>query len=194
MQLNKIAEIISEIFGPHLWMPLLLVALTFNTGLNLEQIKIVFPSLFFSLILIPFVYLHLALKLGWVSHWDLPKKEERRAIFILLIVCSLVSFVVVNTYATLLFRDIFMMFLILGLISAVITFFWKISIHMLLDTMGTLILNYLFDWQLLFLFILIPLVAWARFKLKRHTISQIVAGFSLSLIVFFSTMKYFHYL
>lgn len=190
----KFAEIISEVFGPHLWMPLILVVVTFNTGLSLEQIKIMFPSLFFSLILIPFVYLHLALRMGWVSHWDLPKKEERRAIFILVIVCSLVSLVFVENYASELFKDIFVTMLMLGFISALITFFWKISIHMILDTMGTLILNFLFDWQLLFLFVLIPVVAWARYKLKRHTPLQLLSGFLLSTVVFFSAMRYFQHI
>jgi hypothetical protein len=191
---SKLAELISEIFGPHLWMPVLLFLLIFRTGLSSQQITVLLPSLLFLLIFIPFFYLHLALRMGWVSHWDLPKKEERRGIMIIFVICALLSFVLINNYGTPLFGNLFVIFLGLGFLISLITVFWKISLHMVLDTTGILLINYLFNWQFLFLFVLIPVVDWARLRLKRHTPLQILAGTLLSILVFFSGLSYFNYL
>lgn len=190
----KIAEIISEVFGPHVWMPVLLLALIFRTGQSTDQIVILLPTLFFLLLFIPFFYLHLALKLGWVSHWDLPRKEERRVIFIIFIICSILAFNVVNNVGSVMFRNLFVIFLILGFLVSIITYFWKISIHMILDTLGVLLLNFLLGLKLWPLIVLIPIVGWARYILKRHTFKQILAGFLLASIVFFLGLRYFSYI
>lgn len=188
----KIAELISEIFGPHLWMPVLLVLLLLRTGLSSEQLSILLPGLVAFLLVVPFTYLHLALNLGWVSKWDLPKKEERRPIIAIFIICSIISLFLVNQFGTKTLLDLFVLLLTIGFIASVITIFWKISIHMVLDTTGVLVTNLLFGWHLWPLFILIPIVAWARFKLKRHTLLQILAGVLLSIIIFSAGIKYFN--
>ncbi|MBI2593968.1 hypothetical protein HYW44_04995 [Candidatus Daviesbacteria bacterium] len=192
MSLNKLAELISEIFGPHLWMPILLVLLLLRTGLNSEQLSILLPGLIILLLVIPFTYLHLALKLGWVSKWDLPEKKERRPIIVIFIACSIVSLFLVKQFGTKMFLDLFILLLTIGFLASVITVFWKISIHMVLDTTGVLVANLLFDWQLWPLFILIPIVAWARLKLKRHTLPQLVAGVLLSVVIFSTGLKFFN--
>lgn len=189
----KIAELISEIIGPHLWMPILLLLLVFHTGLSLDQLAVLLPSLAILLIVIPFTYLHVALRLGWVSKWDLPKKEERRPIMMIFLVCSLISLVLAKRFGTEMFFDLFILVLITGFIASVITVFWKISIHMVLDTTGVLITNFLLGWHFWPLFLLIPVVAWARLKLKRHTPAQIAAGIILSSGIFFGGLKYFAY-
>ena len=194
MSANKLAELISEIIGPHLWMPILLLLLVFCTGLSLEQLKILLPSLAILLLVIPFTYLHVALRLGWVSKWDLPKKEERRPIMLIFFFCSLISLVLAKKFGSDLFFDLFSLILTTGFITSLITLFWKISIHMVLDTTGVLVANFLLGWQFWPLFLLIPVVAWARLKLKRHTPAQITAGIILSSAIFFSGIKYFGYL
>lgn len=190
---NKFAELISEIIGPHLWMPILLLLLAFRTGLSFDQLSILLPSLAILLIVIPFTYLHVALRLGWVSKWDLPKKEERRPIMLIFFICSIISLVLVKTFGTSMLFELFVLVLLIGFITSLITFFWKISIHMVLDTTGVLITNFLLGLNFWPLFLLIPVVAWARLKLKRHTPAQIAAGIVLSVGIFFAGIKYFGY-
>ena len=193
MSSTRLAEIISEIIGPHLWMPILLLLLTFKTGLDLEQLKILLPALLILLIVIPFTYLHVALRLGWVSKWDLPKRQERRPMMLIFFVCSLISLGLVREFGTEMFFDLFILLLATGFITSLITFFWKISIHMVLDTTGILITNFLLGWQFWPLFLMIPVVAWARLKLKRHTPAQIGSGIILSVGIFFTGIKYLGY-
>lgn len=173
---------------------MLLFLLIFKTGLSGDQIRLLLPSLFFLLVFIPFFYLHLALRMGWVSHWDLPKKEERRTIMVIFVISSILSFVLVSQYGTKLLADLFTILLITGFLISLITFFWKISIHMVLDTTGILMLNFLLGWHFWPLAVLIPVVGWARYKLKRHTPMQILSGTILSAVVFIAALRYFNYL
>ncbi len=192
MSLNKLAELISEIFGPHLWMPILLMLLLLRTGLNSEQLSILLPSLGTLLLVIPFTYLHLALKIGWISKWDIPKKEERRPIIAIFIICSIISLFLVKQFGTKMFLDLFILLLTTGFVASAITLFWKISIHMVLDTSGVLVMNLLLGPEFWPLFILIPIVAWARLKLRRHTLFQLIAGVLLSIIIFYAGTRYFN--
>lgn len=192
MDTKKVAELISEIFGPHLWMPILLLLLLLKTGLNAHQLSVLLPSLVILLLVIPFTYLHLALQMGWISKWDIPKKEERRPLIVIIVLCSIISLILVKHLGTALILDLFILILTTGFIAAVITLFWKISIHMVLDTTGVLIINLLLGWHYWPLFILIPIVGWARFKLKRHTLAQIIAGVILSVTIFSAGVKYFN--
>ncbi|MBI4175133.1 hypothetical protein HY523_00785 [Candidatus Berkelbacteria bacterium] len=72
-------------------------------------------------------------------------------------------------------------FLLLGMAVTVITLLWKISLHMLgVTTLATIVLVLVGPawWPIS---LLIPVIAWARLTLQRHTIWQVVAGFSLGL-------------
>lgn len=192
MSLSRLAEIISEVFGPHLWMPVLMVLLLFRTGLSNDQLAVLVPSLITLLLIIPFVYLHIALKMGWISKWDIPKKEERRPIIAIFIICSIISLFLVKQFGSKMFLDLFILLLTTGFVASAITLFWKISIHMVLDTSGVLVMNLLLGSEFWPLFILIPVVAWARLKLKRHTFFQILAGVLLSVVIFTAGIKYFN--
>lgn len=192
MSTSRFAELISEIFGPHFWMPVLIILLLVRTGLNNNQLTVLLPSLITLLLLVPFLYLHVALKMGWISKWDIPKREERRPIIIIFTLCSIISFILVKHLGTTMLVDLFILLLITGFIAGLVTVFWKISIHMVLDTTGILLTNFLLGWHLWPLFALIPLVGWARLRLKRHTLAQITAGVLLSVTIFFAGIKLFN--
>jgi membrane-associated phospholipid phosphatase len=51
--------------------------------------------------------------------------------------------------------------------------------------------NILFGKWMLFLLPLIPMVGWARVKIKKHTVKQVVSGSIISSITAFFT--YFYY-
>lgn len=73
--------------------------------------------------------------------------------------------------------------LLLGLAVAAITLVWKISLHMLGVGMlaAAVLLIYGPGWWPVSL--LVPLVSWARLRLRRHTPLQLVGGFSLGVLM-----------
>lgn len=192
MNQQKAAEWLSIILGPHLWLPLIFFAFLFKTGLTYNQILILLPASFIFQIFIPLGYIFIALKLKKIDTWDLKKRQERYFFFAVYLSSLAILLILTLIFGSKLLVELNLMALVLLLIITVITFFWKISMHTSLATTGAILLNFLFNWQLLFLYLLIPVVAWSRYKLKRHTLAQLIAGILASMIVNLGFLKYFN--
>ena len=63
-----------------------------------------------------------------------------------------------------------------GIVMMVITFWWKISMHA--SSLGGVatMLTVLYGAVMLPLFVLLVLVSWSRVVLRRHTVTQVIAG------------------
>ena len=73
----------------------------------------------------------------------------------------------------------------------VITFFWKISLHMTVNTSGAILLNTLFHGAYLPVLVVIPLIFWSRLYLKKHTPLQLLAGCGISAGVMLAALYMF---
>jgi membrane-associated phospholipid phosphatase len=69
------------------------------------------------------------------------------------------------------------------LIILFINLSWKISIHAMGVAGPTVALVYLFGFPGLIFGLIIPLVMWSRVILKKHTVSQVLAGGMLGIIL-----------
>jgi len=180
---DKIAEFLGIALGPHVWLPGLFLAIILNSGLNEQELKIVFPVVLLLQVIIPLLYLIFAPKLNWAEKWDMEKKEERRPIFILVAALMLISSVVIFFFGNQVLLQLNIIILTLVLVLFVITYFWKISLHMSMNTAGVIVLNYLYHWHWWWFFVTIPLIFWARLRLKKHTPAQLFAGLIISAAV-----------
>lgn len=194
MEKQKIAKLVSYALGMHVWFPVLLVVSMFKTGLSPRQIQILFPSLFFLDVVIPIAYIGIALKLGKISEWDVPKREERHGFMILVFFLGLISMAFIFFFGNKLLFNLNIILLALLFMMLLITRFWKISLHASLSTAGSIVVNFLFGWQLPILYLSIPLVLWARFVLGRHDVKQLVAGVFLTAIFIIGAFRYFGYI
>lgn len=176
MSKTRLARVISIILGPPGWLPVLFLTIVFKSGLNNFQQAILLPTILILDVIIPLGYLFMAPKLGWAKAWDLPNRQERYPFFALLFFSNVTTFGLIYLLgATFLFQLCVMLTAILAVII-LITFYWKISLHTSLATVGTIVLNFLFDWKLPYLYLTIPVVFWARLVLKRHNVAQLLAG------------------
>ena len=190
---EKIAKIITFVFDPTVIIPLFFAVLVSETGLTPSQIKVILPLIFLVDVILPASLFFLSLREGWISDWEISKRKERINLYV--IVCLLwfvgsgIAYFLGNE---LLFR-LHLIFLLTFLAGVVLTLFWKVSMHMLVDTTVVIILNFLFAgfW---WLYLLLPIIAWARWQRKKHTISQLMGGFLLSLVVVLSSFRLFGYL
>jgi membrane-associated phospholipid phosphatase len=73
--------------------------------------------------------------------------------------------------------------LVLTVITAIITLYWKISYHTAIITSVVTAVNILGGIIFWPLFLLIPIVSWARVTIKKHTLSQVTGGAIISFIV-----------
>ena len=180
--MEKFSFIISRIFDFYFWFPVLLLAAVFKTGLAAGQIKILLPTLLIVDVVIPISYFFMDLGGGRVSDIDVSKRQQRYHLFIRLVIIQIISTVFAYFFGNQTFFVLQLINLVLGTSILLITFFYKISGHMLLSSSYILMINFLFNWQFLWLFLILPFVAFARIYLKKHTVWEVLAGTTVGLI------------
>lgn len=180
---GKLANLLSHVLGPQVWLPVLVLFMLVETGLTNQQIAILSPAALILLVLVPLAYLFFAPRLGLAESWELIKKEERRLFMLVTISSSAIFLILVYIFGSSLLMKLYLTTFITLSVIFTITYFWKISLHVSLNTFGSLMTNYLFDWNLPVLYLSIPLIFWARYRLKRHTIIQLLMGFVVPTLI-----------
>lgn len=182
--LNKLARSISYLFDPTLVWPVFTVLILFGTGLS-EQLNnwLIFLVFCFELLgpLAVIIYLR---KTGHITDWEITKREERERVFVYSLLPHLASLLLIVTFGTELAWQIRLSAFIIEVAGTLITLYWKISVHLANYTAVAFIAIVLFGWQWWPLLIVIPVLAWARVRRKKHTWLQTIAGTVLTLISF----------
>jgi membrane-associated phospholipid phosphatase len=75
---------------------------------------------------------------------------------------------------------------------AVISFFWKVSVHTTGIAGPVTGLTYVFGWVAVPLYLLLLPVGWARLRLKAHTPAQLVVGVFVAFLVTFAVYLVFY--
>lgn len=177
---DDIARIISRIFSPIIEAPLIIWLATSLNITFLSWLKVFLISLFF-LFFLPYSFFLISLKIGSISDWDVTKRKERYGFNIIVlfsIIACLLVFYFLNEKALVYF---YIRLLMPFFLYFLITFFWKISGHMLVNSIFILLLFFYASVPLqkpivLFSGILLIIVGWSRIKLKKHTLAQVAAG------------------
>lgn len=188
---EKFAKIITFVSDPTIVIPLFFAILVSETNLAPSQIKVVLPLIFLIDVILPASIFFLFLRERWISDWEISKRKERINLYV--VVCFLwfigtgVAYLFGNEF---LFR-LHLIFTLTFLVGVVLTLFWKISMHMLVDTTVVSILNFLFAgfW---WLYLLLPIIAWSRFIRQKHTPAQLLGGFLLAILVVFLGVNLAH--
>lgn len=143
-------------------------------------------SLYVLLALIaPMGFLIWQLRRGRVTDLDVHFRQQRTASF--LVTCCgflLVWIAMTLGQAPLLLRLLAGMGFLQWVTLCLITLKWKISVHATSVTGTTLILVWSLGLAATPAVIAVPLVAWSRVKLRRHTPTQVLAGILLGCAVF----------
>jgi len=186
---KTLAQILSVILGPQVWLPLIFILVIMHTEYSLRNWQIVLPLLFVLQIVVPLAVPYIAYKLGKISDWDIPERKDRPKFLVVSIISWVLSLFIIYYLGNKLLFDLNITMFLLLLVLSVIMLFWKISIHASLNTVGALLINFLYGWQLPILYLSIPLVVWARLILKRHTWGQLSAGVIVSTLIFLGSLK-----
>lgn len=193
--MKSISSIISTVFQP-LLMPtygvILMFVYTYFGAMYIHKFwQIITPVLFFSFI-VPAVLIYILLKLGVVSDLSLKVRKER---FFPYLITLLSYSAMIIYYHRMNMPKWFMMVMgasiAIMIIAILITFIWKISAHMFGIgglTGGAMAVCYFVErsnpyMMFMCLFVLAGLIGTSRLILKRHTISQVIAGFLLGYFV-----------
>ncbi|MGQ9622902.1 MAG: hypothetical protein ACUVTO_05595 [Candidatus Caldatribacteriaceae bacterium] len=180
MDRKKLAERLSLVLQPQAIAVLLyaLVSFAFSRGLQ-ALLFFVLGILFVSVF--PTLFVLFLARWGRVSDPDLPRREERFFPYLVIVGMYGVLFVLLfllSAPSPLL--AITLCYVVITFAGAIISLFWKISLHLAGIAGPVTALSLLLHplWGLLYL-LLLPL-GWARIYLKKHTPSQAVLGSLLS--------------
>lgn len=133
----------------------------------------------------PVVYVLWLLKSGRIDDFHLPVRKDRIRPFLASLFCSLlaISLIIAFDAPSSFLAPVVALFLQTSLLFG-ITLVWQISVHTAtVAGMATFAVLALGPLAAVFL-PLVPLVAWARVYLGRHTVSQCIAGASLGCLCF----------
>ena len=134
--------------------------------------------------ILPIFAVFLLVRLSKVSNFHLHDKDER--LLPLCITCISMVLGTIVLYKLGASRKIVwvcLAFIVNSIVFSAITPFWKISFHTSVATGCIIVLVLLIDVKLLWLFLLIPPITWARIYRKRHTFLQTVAGTVLAIVI-----------
>lgn len=189
MDRKRLAERLSLILQPQAVAILLyaLVSFTFSRGLQ-ALLFFVLGILFVSVF--PMLFVLFLARWGKVSDPDLPKREERFFPYLAIVGmygALFVLFLFLSAPRPLL--AITLCYVVITFVGAIISLFWKISLHLAGIAGPVTALSFLLHplWGLLY-FLLLPL-GWARIYLKKHTPSQAVLGSLLSAFLTYAIVK-----
>jgi membrane-associated phospholipid phosphatase len=143
----------------------------------------IFIIIFFIFASIIQSYLFLKFKL--ISDLDITDRRERPLFNLASLITSSIIIAIALTTKSNMFLSIAIINFVISLIMGVVSIFWKVSGHMTyLLILATITTMLFFSWPLfIFWAIIVPIVAWSRLELKKHTLMQVIGGTILGLLV-----------
>jgi len=131
-------------------------------------------------ILIPTLYVLSLVRRGHVTDFHMKIREQRAwPLIIILLIASLVFSALYFGGAPRLLLIISSVAIIQLMLIVLITFRWKISGHCTAAAGLAVFVVALFGQSLLPILLLVPIIAWSRIRLDRHTFAQSIAGIFL---------------
>lgn len=180
MDRKKLAERISLVLEPQAIAVLLyaLVAFTSSRGLRAVGffvLSVLFVSLF------PTLFVLFLAKKGRVSDPDLPRREERFVPYLGIVGMYGMLFVLLVLFsAPRALLAITLCYILVTFVGAVISLFWKISLHLAGVAGPVTALVLLVHPLFALLYALLAPLGWARVFLRKHTVLQVVCGSLMS--------------
>jgi len=133
-------------------------------------------------ILVPCAYIIWMVQVGKAVDFHLPSREQRIRPLILSLITALVTWLVmVQVQAPRLLQMLATVNVVQMALFLSITLRWKISLHCTAATIFAELAFVLFGTSAVPLTMSIPLIAWSRVHLERHTVGQTVAGILLGI-------------
>lgn len=191
---TQFAKLVSLLLGPEFWLGVLLIALYHQTGFPVYRPDIMYPLVIISILSIQLVAYHWATRHKLISAPDMPKRTERYHFFVSVTLIMFLGVLFLRFFQNTFLWDLSTVVFIVVCLNVMITFYWKISIHMAAMTIAIILINILYNWQFTYLSLFIPLVFWSRLYLGRHTLGQLTAGVALNAVVVLGAFAYLGYL
>jgi len=192
---DYLAFLISTILSPYISATVFIVIITYAYSQNLTQFLPWMGTFFLFAILIPGIYVLWLIEIGKISDIHISDQNERKIPFIVAGVSSLIGVVLLVVLQAA--RPVIMIavaYAVNAMMVAIITQFWKISIHTALFSSVATIAVIVFGPRFVWLYLLLLPLSWSRVHRHRHSLLQVVAGALLAFVLTTATFWAFGYL
>jgi len=180
---RKFAWLITRTFDPVFEIPLAVgmsVWFLADPSMRLQTLLLIF--LFY--VLAPAIYFVVRIRKGKVSDWDITKKEERKAIYQFSIASHLLGILAVFLLGQIFLVKLLMVLWVVSVVFMVVNIYWKISVHAGVNAFLMVLLNNFYGWKIFgWLMVVLLLVLWSRVYLRKHSITQVMAGALVAFIL-----------
>ena len=190
MDKEKIASSISALMNAPLITLATFIPLILKFG-NGDAWDLFYITSFFGSLL-PMVGIVVLMKMHLISDFYATNKDERFIPFLTTIFSYLlgtITLIIVGAPAQI--TALMACYIINGIVLAIITLKWKISIHASGVTSPVTALVYFLGTRLLPLFLLVLPVVWARLELKAHSKWQLTMGALISSVLTWAQMVFY---
>ncbi|MGQ1945691.1 PAP2 family protein [Geofilum sp. OHC36d9] len=201
--MKSLSRIISFLFHPML-MPLLGIFIIFNSGTHLSFLsfdaqRVIYITVLLATLILPASLLPLFYQFRIIQTFNMQTARERLLPLVVTAVFNYLGLVLLRKMGLSGVINHFLFASLLAItISAIITTFWKISLHMLgiggiVGLIIALSIRYNLDLTLYLILLLMVagITASARLELGAHKPSQIYTGFLLGVIITIITILWY---
>lgn len=189
---EKLAKRLSDIFNPYYASaPFFLIVVAGSSPDFAAGIVYFFITvLFFSVL--PVWDIHRRIKFGLVTDAHISRREDRIKPFLFSLGCAVAGLATIHAIgAPVQIQAVSWTVVLTGAVITAITAFWKISLHAAAISSIVVALVALYGPYMLLTSILVPVVAWARLTLKKHSVGQILAGISIAVVIAVAVFRKF---
>jgi len=188
---DRVAGVVSAVFSP----PVLGIAMiAIAAGATRRAAAWAWAGIPLALnVLAPILFLIWLHQRGLVSDLDVQRREERARPLLFTLASMLAAAVILwRTAAPSLLLGVSIAQLLQTALVLTITLRWKISMHGAASAAWLTLLIFVAGWAASPALLALPLVAWSRVHLGRHTPAQTVAGAALGSLVTWSVLMGSH--
>jgi membrane-associated phospholipid phosphatase len=189
-KLTQLARIVSRVASP----PFLTTIIMLVTAMALKSTSAWYWCLEAVLVnvLVPSLYIFILSRKGRVTDFDVFIRQQRNKPYIFSLVCMGLSLILMFTFhAPVLIILISVISIVQTLVMFGINHYWKISAHVATSSAFAVIFWMLMGIWGMWMFFLVPLVAWSRIRMHRHTLAQTIGGGLLGFGMFFVPLAFF---
>jgi membrane-associated phospholipid phosphatase len=181
--LQSIAKLISAVFHPLLNPALaFFILIFFASALPLREQLLYYGVAFFFSVVLMLLYIWWLTKRGVVESLDIRVREQRINPMLIGALSYFLGFLAMwGLSAPPLVQGLMFCYAINTLVVALITYWWKVSVHTTAIAGPLAALLFQFGAILSPLLLLVPLVGWSRVFLQRHTLTQVIVGAAIGL-------------
>ncbi|MFZ2024797.1 MAG: hypothetical protein WAV51_00745 [Microgenomates group bacterium] len=170
------ALVISRVFEPLVLFIFILVMVFVRAKLPLATALWQGGIILFVIILPPILLLIRALKQKKISNWDMSDRKQRVGALVVFLGFFAFGIFLLSLFREPVITNFFLYMFGVFLLFFLVTLRYKMSGHLTGAAIWVFSVSSWFGWYTTLLFMILPLLAWSRVTLKRHTLGQVLLG------------------